>query len=107
VLRKPALQFRAAPAKTDIPTESDVRDGSGKSVETCSILTTTPNDVTSPVHDRMPVILDPDGYDTWLDPGMRNVADVTGEICTKWNERESTWRKSGSCQSRGTSQSKS
>ena len=21
--------------------------------------------------------------------------DVTGEICTRWNERESTWRKSG------------
>jgi hypothetical protein len=34
------------------------------------------------------------------------VGDVTGEICTKWNERESTWRKSGSCQSRGTSQSR-
>jgi hypothetical protein len=33
--------------------------------------------------------------------------DVTGKICTKWNERESTWRKSGSCQSRGTNQSKS
>ena len=33
--------------------------------------------------------------------------DLTGEICTKWNERKSTWRKSGSCQSRGTSQSKS
>src|SRR5208282_82751 len=33
--------------------------------------------------------------------------DVTGPICTKWNERESTWRKSGSCQSRGTSQSRS
>ncbi len=33
--------------------------------------------------------------------------DVTGEICTRWNERESTWRKSGSCPSRGTSQSKS
>jgi hypothetical protein len=33
--------------------------------------------------------------------------DLTGEICTKWNERESTWRKSGSCQSRGTSQSRS
>jgi hypothetical protein len=33
--------------------------------------------------------------------------DVTGEICTRWNERESTWRKSGSCQSRGTNQSKS
>ncbi len=35
------------------------------------------------------------------------LSDLTGEICAKWNERESTWRKSGSCQSRGTSQSKS
>ena len=50
------------------------KDASGKSVETCSILTTTPNTVTSPVHDRMPVILDPNAYDMWLDPGMRNVA---------------------------------
>ena len=33
--------------------------------------------------------------------------DLTGKICTKWNERESTWRKIGSCPSRGTSQSKS
>jgi putative SOS response-associated peptidase YedK len=30
--------------------------------------------VTSAVHDRMPVILDPDCYDLWLDPGMLNVA---------------------------------
>jgi len=30
--------------------------------------------VTSEVHDRMPVILDPDAYDLWLDPGMTNVA---------------------------------
>jgi hypothetical protein len=35
------------------------------------------------------------------------LSDLTGEICTKWNERESTWRKSRSCPSRGTSQSKS
>jgi SOS response associated peptidase (SRAP) len=26
------------------------------------------------VHDRMPVILDRDSYDLWLDPGMRDVA---------------------------------
>jgi putative SOS response-associated peptidase YedK len=50
------------------------RDPSGKLVETCSILTTTPNAVTSAVHDRMPVILHPDSYDLWLDPGMRNVS---------------------------------
>jgi putative SOS response-associated peptidase YedK len=49
-------------------------DRSGKTLETCLILTTTPNAVTSPVHDRMPVILDPDGYDPWLDPGMKDVA---------------------------------
>jgi putative SOS response-associated peptidase YedK len=49
------------------------KDPSGKTIETCSILTTTPNAVTSPVHDRMPVILDPDCYDLWLDPGMRDV----------------------------------
>jgi hypothetical protein len=33
--------------------------------------------------------------------------DLTGKICTKWNERESTWRKHSSCPSRGTSQSRS
>jgi putative SOS response-associated peptidase YedK len=38
------------------------KDPSGTTVETCSILTTTPNAVTSAVHDRMPVILDPDDY---------------------------------------------
>ena len=53
------------------------KDASGKPVETCSILTTTPNAVTAPVHDRMPVILEPDAYDLWLDPGMQNVAAVS------------------------------
>jgi putative SOS response-associated peptidase YedK len=50
------------------------KDPSGNWVKTCSILTTTPNAATSPVHDRMPVILDPDDYDVWLDPGMKDVA---------------------------------
>jgi putative SOS response-associated peptidase YedK len=50
------------------------KDANGKALETCSILTTTPNSVTSTVHDRMPVILDPGNYDVWLDPGF---ADAT------------------------------
>jgi putative SOS response-associated peptidase YedK len=29
--------------------------------------------VTSAVHDRMPVILDSDSYDLWLDPGFTDV----------------------------------
>ena len=52
------------------------KDPSGNWIKTYSILTTTPNAVTSTVHDRMPVILDPDAYDLWLDPGMTDVQAV-------------------------------
>lgn len=52
------------------------KDVDSKPLETCSILTTTPNAVTSNVHDRMPVILDPSSYDVWLDPGFADVAAV-------------------------------
>ena len=55
------------------------KDPSGGWIKTCSILTTTPNAVTSAVHDRMPAILDPDHYDLWLDPGM-NDADAASEL---------------------------
>jgi putative SOS response-associated peptidase YedK len=55
------------------------KDAKGTTIETCSILTTTPNAVTAAVHDRMPVILDRDGYDLWLDPGMRDVS-VASEL---------------------------
>jgi putative SOS response-associated peptidase YedK len=53
------------------------KDPTGNWIKTFSILTTTPNAVTSAVHDRMPVILDPDSYDLWLDPGMQNVAAIS------------------------------
>ena len=62
------------------------KDATGKSVETCSILTTTPNAVTAPVHDRMPVILDPDGYESWLDPGMRD-ASAASELLKPFDAR--------------------
>lgn len=52
------------------------KDPSGKWIRSCSILTTIPNAVTSAVRDRMPVILERDDYDLWLDPGMQNVAAV-------------------------------
>jgi putative SOS response-associated peptidase YedK len=53
------------------------RSADGQWIKTCSILTTTPNAVTAPVHDRMPVILHPDSYDQWLDPGMADVQIVS------------------------------
>ena len=62
------------------------KDPSGQWVKSCSILTTTPNAVTSAVHDRMPVILDPDGYELWLDPGMTNVA-AASELLKSYDAR--------------------
>ncbi len=36
---------------------------------TCCLITTAANDVVKPFHDRMPAILSPDDYATWLDAG--------------------------------------
>jgi putative SOS response-associated peptidase YedK len=62
------------------------KDASGNWIKSCSILTTTPNAVTLTVHDRMPVILDPNAYDLWLDPGMQNVAAVS-EVLKPYDAR--------------------
>lgn len=53
------------------------KDSQGQWVKTCSILTTIPNAVTAPVHDRMPVILDSGSYDLWLDPRVQDVAALS------------------------------
>jgi len=42
--------------------------------------------VTSAVHDRMPVILDPDSYDLWLDLGRRDVA-AASELLKPYDAR--------------------
>lgn len=41
----------------------------GTRLQTCTILTTTPNELMAPIHDRMPVILEPEDYAMWLEPG--------------------------------------
>ena len=37
-------------------------------LRTCSIITTTANDLLRPIHDRMPVVLPPERWAEWLDP---------------------------------------
>jgi putative SOS response-associated peptidase YedK len=37
-------------------------------VESCTILSTKANQTIIPLHDRMPVILEPENFDLWLDP---------------------------------------
>ena len=49
------------------------KEPNGQWIRSCSILTTTPNAVTSAVHNRMPVILEQVSYDVWLDPGMTDI----------------------------------
>ena len=49
------------------------REPTGTVIESCSILTTTPNSLLADVHDRMPVILRRENYDVWLDPGFKDV----------------------------------
>jgi putative SOS response-associated peptidase YedK len=39
-------------------------------IESCTILTTTPNSLVADMHDRMPVIVTPDKYEVWLDPDV-------------------------------------
>jgi len=43
------------------------RSGDGV-LHSCAIVTTEPNGLVRPVHDRMPVVLVPDAEDAWLDP---------------------------------------
>jgi len=62
------------------------KNANGNWIKTCSILTTTPNAVTSAIHDRMPVILNPDRYDLWLDPGMTNV-QVISEVLKPYDPK--------------------
>jgi putative SOS response-associated peptidase YedK len=50
------------------------RGPDGDVIESCTILTTTPNELLADVHDRMPVILAPENYGGWLNPSMRDVA---------------------------------
>ncbi len=42
-------------------------------LQTCAILTTAPNELVAPVHDRMPVILRRKDVDEWLDPDLHDV----------------------------------
>ena len=43
--------------------------GEGPALESFTILTTDPNELMEPVHNRMPVIVEPRDYDRWLEPG--------------------------------------
>jgi putative SOS response-associated peptidase YedK len=47
----------------------------GELVRGCAVLTTVANELMAPVHDRMPVLLEPADWQEWLEPGD---ADLVG-----------------------------
>ena len=52
------------------------RDEDGNRLLSCTILTTKPNDLIRPIHDRMPVVVGPQDYARWLDPRTGSKEDL-------------------------------
>jgi putative SOS response-associated peptidase YedK len=52
------------------------RGGGDEAVESCTIVTTEANELLAPIHDRMPVIVEPDRFAEWLDPSVTEPARV-------------------------------
>ncbi|MEX2212966.1 MAG: SOS response-associated peptidase [Phycisphaeraceae bacterium] len=49
----------------------------GEEIESCTILTCGPNEMMKPLHDRMPVILEPRDFERWMDTTLQDVDAVT------------------------------
>ena len=56
------------------------KDPEGTVIPSCTIITTTPNDLLRPIHNRMPVILPRDIEDFWLDESVDNPAALTSVL---------------------------
>ena len=53
------------------------RDEGGLEIRSCTILTTEANGLLASVHGRMPVMLDPENYDFWLDPEVQEAGPLS------------------------------
>jgi putative SOS response-associated peptidase YedK len=53
------------------------RRGSDDVLHSCALITCPPNDLMRPIHDRMPVVLDPEAEAAWLDPDL-SLEEATG-----------------------------
>jgi putative SOS response-associated peptidase YedK len=52
----------------------------GSVVYSCTIITTGPNDLMAPIHNRMPVILQRQDYGQWLDRSLRPAASLSAFV---------------------------
>jgi putative SOS response-associated peptidase YedK len=63
------------------------RNSKGEQVDTCTILVTDANAIVKQVHDRMPVILSPEHFNSWLDPDNINRSGLKA-LLKPWPEDE-------------------
>jgi putative SOS response-associated peptidase YedK len=49
----------------------------GSDILSCTIITTTPNELMESIHNRMPVILPPEAYTLWLDPAEKKPEEIS------------------------------
>jgi putative SOS response-associated peptidase YedK len=54
------------------------KDPEGEWVWTCTVITTDAPDDLGRIHDRMPMIVEPERWDAWLDPGLTDTERVRG-----------------------------
>ena len=55
-------------------------------IDSCTIITTEANEFMESIHHRMPVILDPQNYDAWLDPALQDPALLTTLLITNQSD---------------------
>ncbi len=60
------------------------RDPTGERIQSCAIITTTANELLSPIHDRMPVILPKESEAIWLDHSF-HVPGLLTTLLTPYN----------------------
>ncbi|HEV2892720.1 MAG TPA: SOS response-associated peptidase [Actinomycetota bacterium] len=69
----------------------DEDGGGGDELFTCTILTTSANDLMESVHHRMPVILAPEDWDAWLDPENTDTEELAKLLVPAPEEMLTLW----------------
>jgi putative SOS response-associated peptidase YedK len=67
------------------------RTPEGEALETCCIITTSPNALMEKIHDRMPVILPSEQWNTWLSPQEHQTDKLQQLICPHNAESMQAW----------------
>lgn len=63
----------------------------GEILRTFCIITTGPNAVMTPIHDRMPVIVDKENWGTWLDPKFNDPSQLGAILAPFDPNRMEAW----------------